>query len=912
MREDAGLVGRTILGNYVVERLIGRGAMGAIYQARHKVLGRRVAVKVLRHNLKDKPEERERFQAEAETIARLSHPNVVTILDFGTLPDGSPCIVTEFVDGETITDILEAEGPIEPWRATRIVQQVLSALIEAHSMGIVHRDIKCDNIMVQRLRDGREQAKLVDFGISLMEGRRNLDANYIFGTPLYMCPEQCRGELPDGRGDLYSLGVVFFEMLTGEPLFYFENPYDYLNAHINLPPPRPSEVADQPIPEAIEAVIMKLLEKDPKDRFQSAQEVKQALNQWEASRKSTDTGIVPSTFRASAEPKRYHPVSSERVAARARMSEETTVGILVADRELLEALAATVRKFGYVPARYVSAADALRDLRSGRSQDVYLVGLGGDARQISYLVSELLVADPLAEVVFVSERLTNGALPEEVQWAASDLVVKPFADLKAFAGRLQAAVKRREATIVQSRLLRKAMDALKDARDAGSVLAGDLQQMLERTVSEPPRVVALVSEPARKALERRGHTVYEATSLDTLGRQLARRSLDAVVVETGILEDLGAPELASFVLARRPDLELVLVGFQHELPELLEGVQLGATDFVLKPIEDLEIFSRKVEIAVGRRRRRLRIRRLLRVVEAHEDEDAPLAERFRHMREALRETIVIEAETLGAPSPLEHLERSPTALVAVPDRIVASVLQRGLETLGWQVVAVTLPEMAVDAAMQDEFDLALVWAPDSGWPGEQALEVLGERQPQTPVALVGQEVPRPPQIGQNQWLGVVPLPISGLEALRRIVRRAVRLRRRLLSFEVGPESATEKMAVLLVEPDASVAKEIETLLVDRGWSVLVSDGLEDASAKLERYDVDVVALNQDLLLGADEGTLELLETLQTAAPTCSYGRPAGKTAVLSLLAAGAERVLPWPLDLPQSFLDGLKQARTAT
>ncbi len=296
MKKHDSFVGQIVLGNYIIEAPIGHGAMGTIFLGRHKVLGRQVAVKVLRNHLISEESERRRFHDEAEAIARLTHPNVVTILDFGTTADGIPCIVTEFIAGETLLDILDTEGPLEPWRATGLMQQALSALIEAHAMGIIHRDIKSDNIMVQRLQDGREQVKLVDFGVSLIEGRPDTDGGFIFGTPLYMSPEQCQGELLDDKADLYSLGVVFFELLTGEPLFNCEDPYDFLHAHIHTQPPRPSDIADQPIPAPLEQTIMKLLEKDKKNRFQSAQEVKQALHQWEVSRKATEVETISSTW----------------------------------------------------------------------------------------------------------------------------------------------------------------------------------------------------------------------------------------------------------------------------------------------------------------------------------------------------------------------------------------------------------------------------------------------------------------------------------------------------------------------------------------------------------------------------------------------------------------------------------------
>ncbi len=908
------LIGQTVLGNYVVEHPIGRGAMGSIYQARHKVLGRKVAVKVLRTNLRADPDEHQRFHAEAETIARLSHPNVVTILDFGTTQDGAPCIVTEFINGETISDILDAEGPIEPWRATKLIQQVLSALIEAHTMGIVHRDIKCDNIMVQRLQDGREQVKLVDFGISIMEGRKNTDSGYIFGTPLYMCPEQCRGELPDGRGDLYSLGVVFFEMLTGEPLFYFDNPYDYLNAHVSTQPPRPTDVADQPIPEALEEIILKLLAKAPTDRYQSAQEVKQALHQWEVSRKSTDKGIEPATMRsARAEtPTRGNSrgsMDSSGKLASARVTAEHhqwTAAILHPDPDMSAALGNALKKLGFEAARFEAPIQLRKALRAAENFDVYLLFPPDPASGLTPMVTEILLADPLAEVLILTETAAVREFPDGLQWAVSDFLIRPDTNFRTFAGRIKAAARRREANLLQAESIKEAMRALNHEDLVMHPLAEELQAMMERLIQEPPRLVAWVSDPAKRALQRHGHIIHPVPSLEDLPHLLAKRGLDAVVVETSVT-NMSPTEVTSQVVSRRPDLELVLAGFRNELSDLLESVELGATDLVIKPIEDLDVFCLKVELAVARRRRRLRIRRLLRTIEALQTStEGHLHRRLEQVRKALTETLVMEAAPPGGPhSPLERLDASPLALVAEPDPMVASLLAKVVESMGWTVQQTASMAEAIERIRKEQLDVVFLAADGSGWSSKILVRELAEHRPRTPVILLGKESFDQQSLPLLQQAATLAKPLAGMGAIRRAADRALCQRRRLVQMETI--NARGHIRVLLVEPRDDDRSQITTLLTNNRCAVVSAKDLKEAAHLVERFDIDVAVIPADVLLAATGMSVERIRTIESMTPILCYGTPKNRTSVLTILTLGARSVVASPLVDEAAFFQGLTE-----
>jgi serine/threonine protein kinase len=267
------------IGNYLVSKLLGEGGFGTVYRAEHLFMKRPAALKVLHRDLVRDETFLKRFVREAQVIAGLKHPSIVEIYDFGEV-GGVYYIAMEYVEGRSLEDMIEAEGPLSPDRAIFIMRQVLSALGKAHESGIVHRDLKPDNIMVLE----EDQAKVLDFGIAkIMEFEGSpmtmlTRQGAFFGTPAYASPEQAGGKPLDSRSDLYSLGVVLYEMLCGMLPFHSESPQGFLAQHITEEPP-PIRVAapDLDVPEELDRAVLKALRKDPDERYRSAREFAEAL-----------------------------------------------------------------------------------------------------------------------------------------------------------------------------------------------------------------------------------------------------------------------------------------------------------------------------------------------------------------------------------------------------------------------------------------------------------------------------------------------------------------------------------------------------------------------------------------------------------------------------------------------------------
>jgi serine/threonine-protein kinase len=254
--------------------------MGAVYRARHVMLGKAVAVKVIRNGLVTSADVVSRFQREARAASNLNHPNIVTVHDLGQTPDGTLYIAMELIEGGSLHDTLRREGPLPPARAVDILRQVASALSAAHRKQIVHRDLKSHNLMLAADDHGRDVVKLVDFGIAKTfdEATQLTAAGFMMGTPHYMSPEQAAGKPVDRRADIYSLGVILYEMLTGQVPFGRDSLTAVLVKLATELPPRPSaQRPDLTVPPALEAVAMRCLEKNPADRFQSADEFAEAL-----------------------------------------------------------------------------------------------------------------------------------------------------------------------------------------------------------------------------------------------------------------------------------------------------------------------------------------------------------------------------------------------------------------------------------------------------------------------------------------------------------------------------------------------------------------------------------------------------------------------------------------------------------
>jgi serine/threonine protein kinase len=277
------LLGQTLAGKYLIEELIKRGGMGAVYRGKHVLMDKTVAIKVLQPSLAVDDAVVARFSREAKAASRISHPHAVSVTDFGEAETGVVFLVMEYLDGRTLKEIIRGEGPMPLNRVVEIVRQVTGALDAAHAQGVVHRDLKSDNIMLSQTNGG-DWAKVLDFGIAKIQQPANVkDAdftapNVVVGTPQYMSPEQCSQTQPlDARSDVYSLGVIVYEMLAGRVPFTGESATMIMMQHVQDPPP--SVLATRPdLPPAVDKVVTRALAKHPADRFQTAGELFAALS----------------------------------------------------------------------------------------------------------------------------------------------------------------------------------------------------------------------------------------------------------------------------------------------------------------------------------------------------------------------------------------------------------------------------------------------------------------------------------------------------------------------------------------------------------------------------------------------------------------------------------------------------------
>src|SRR2546429_1137750 len=235
-------MGRVFLGRYEPIRLLGEGGMGKVYLARQTDLGRQVVVKVMHDHIAADAKFRERFQRETLLMARFQHPYVVTLYDASLNDPQGPCIVMEYIRGITLDTLLQRNTRLTPGRAGRLLAQLCEALQAAHAEGIIHRDLKPANLMVVDPDTPYEMIKVMDFGLAKLlapdfKQVTVTNTEFAVGTPGYMCPEQARGEEMDGRGDLYSVGVILYEMLTGRQPFAGKSTMDVLLAHATEEPP---------------------------------------------------------------------------------------------------------------------------------------------------------------------------------------------------------------------------------------------------------------------------------------------------------------------------------------------------------------------------------------------------------------------------------------------------------------------------------------------------------------------------------------------------------------------------------------------------------------------------------------------------------------------------------------------------
>jgi serine/threonine-protein kinase len=291
-------VGTLLAGRYVIEEVVGEGGMATVYRAKHKLTEKQIAVKIMNPMLASDPIVRERFRREARSAQKLAHPNIIEIFDQGDTEDGTAYIVMELLQGESLAPVI-ARGPLEVDRAIHIMIQIARGVARAHDLEIIHRDIKPENIFLCRREDGSDMVKVLDFGIAKSrQDSRLTNQGELFGTPQYMAPERILGKDAGGPSDIYALGIVFFEMLTGELPFNAPDIATFFVKHMEEAPP-PLRSLNAKVPEGLDELVQRMLAKAASDRPVDAHRVHQDLLEIGKSREgvappSADADFVPS------------------------------------------------------------------------------------------------------------------------------------------------------------------------------------------------------------------------------------------------------------------------------------------------------------------------------------------------------------------------------------------------------------------------------------------------------------------------------------------------------------------------------------------------------------------------------------------------------------------------------------------
>lgn len=277
-------IGTKVADKYEVISEIGRGGMSIVYKARHELMDRTVAIKMLQAGLVNDQTSIKRFQQEAQAASCLTHPNVITVYDYGLVPSGQPYLVMDYLTGESLSEVVLRDGYVVPLRAVTIFIQACDALEHAHQKGVLHRDLKCGNIMLTDVEGQKDVVKVVDFGIAKLmpssgKQQQNLtQTGEVFGSPIYMSPEQCMGEQLDARSDIYSMGCMLYESLTGQPPLMGDTIIDTMQMHVGTAaPPFAKMRPGLNIPQILEDVCLKALQKKPADRFVSMAAFRDAL-----------------------------------------------------------------------------------------------------------------------------------------------------------------------------------------------------------------------------------------------------------------------------------------------------------------------------------------------------------------------------------------------------------------------------------------------------------------------------------------------------------------------------------------------------------------------------------------------------------------------------------------------------------
>ncbi len=566
------------------------------------------------------------------------------------------------------------------------------------------------------------------------------------------------------------------------------------------------------------------------------------------------------------------------------------------------------------------AAEVL--LASDRNYDLFLLSCnlkGDNEGRCNSLITDILTNDPLAEILVITGFSDVQKISEEHGWEVSDFLIRPFRSFQAFTGRIRAALKRREANIAHSNLMRETMNVLGEKKDTDP-LSREIHNILGSLSRGPATLAAWISTPACIALKNRNHNIISAENRSSLNRILARRGLHAVLLESSVLDE-PLLETTAGVISRRPDLEVIVIGNRDELRDMLDAVELGATDFIVKPSEGLDVLVQKTEQAVARRKRRLKIRKLAKTLEsmAATSKTAPLQEKLRSIRKVLNETLVIEAEPAEQlASPISGLNGNPSALVAEPDRLIRNLVTTSLKVLEWNCIPAATMKDAIEKIRNHEADLFVLAEEGQAWSSTILLKEAVRLHNRTPISIISPSKTR--EIGldvpENLYIGALRKPLEGLRAIHEMAKKSLNRRRELLLFETEEQeskrrtySQNKAMRILLVEDDDEIFNKLEAILRNERFPVLRAQSMEKAVHKLARYEVDTVIVKLELLIQATENILKKAKSIDPHLPLLAYSQQNDREQALTAMACGAGAFLANPMENPEHFLARLREHR---
>lgn len=369
-KEDDPLIGTLLEDRYRIIDVIGRGGMGVVYRAKQEYMDRIVAVKMLQPQLVKDSTTVKRFEQEAKAASKLMHPNIITLHDYGFVGE-VPYLVMDFVQGTSLSELLKSGGQLGVLRSINIFAQVCDALEHAHRNGIVHRDLKPGNIMLIQTEQNEDFVKVVDFGVAKIleigeeDKQRLTSTGEIFGSPVYMSPEQCEGRDLDGRADLYSMGIVMFETLTGKLPLAGKNVIETITKHLNERPPSFNQVRpDLYFPDRLEAAVMRALEKNPDDRHQSMLELKNELLAASPRRRASSMSMTSLTAVQAATSQ-----DNQVVAVADEKRSNKKVGIIIG--VLLAFVVVAAAAFTFVSSLLKSGIHPVKDVQDSQPEDIH-------------------------------------------------------------------------------------------------------------------------------------------------------------------------------------------------------------------------------------------------------------------------------------------------------------------------------------------------------------------------------------------------------------------------------------------------------------------------------------------------------------------------------------------------------------